>query len=320
MICNLPISHVGCVADVCAVTLVQGGYLVFKERFLAEDTLDAIEKERITTWIGVPSMFQLTTRSPRFAAADLSSVRLVLWGGAAMARPVIETLQLRGLRLKTAYGLTESSCHVTFTADDDSTEVLAETIGRPTPYTPCRVVTAAGISCAVGEPGELQVLGRQNFLGYFRNAEATSDAFTADGWLRTGDIATWTAGGHLRLLGRMREMYKSGGYAIFPREIELVLESHPAIASAAVVSTPDPLYQEVGVAFIVQNPGLSLSEASLRAYLQQHLANYKIPKTLCFLSELPTLPIGKIDKSLLRSRAEHLHDQGGRYRDEVPHI
>jgi len=306
LICNLPINHVGCVADVCAVTLVQGGCLVFQEQFCAHDMLTAIEQEHVTTWVGVPSMFQMILQQPRFPTTDLSSVQLVLWGGAAMPKAVIEELRARGLRMKAAYGLTESSCHVSFTDDDASTDTLATTIGRPTPYTPCRVVDENGESCPAGTPGELQIQGRQNFLGYFGNAQATQEAFTQDRWLRSGDLAEWTADGNLRLLGRRHEMFKSGGYSVFPREIEIALESHPAVAVAAVVAVPDPLYQEVGVAFVMQRVGHDLTPGALREYLRERLANYKIPKGLHIVTELPVLPIGKIDKGRLRAHASEL--------------
>ncbi len=243
---------------------------------------------------------------PRFATTDLSSVRLVLWGGAAMPKAIIEELRGRGLRMKGAYGLTESSCHVTFTDDNASTDELAHTIGRPTPYTPCRVVDERGAACAPAVPGELQIQGRQNFIGYLGNAGATREAFTADGWLRSGDLAAWTPEGQLRLIGRLREMYKSGGYAVFPREIELALEAHPAVAAAAVVAVPDPLYQEVGVAFVTARPGHDLTSEALRGHLRQHLANFKIPKMLHIVTQLPVLPIGKIDKTLLKARAREL--------------
>lgn len=309
VICDLPISHVGCVADICAVTLVQEGSLVFQESFDPDKTLTLIERERITTWIGVPSMFQMSVASSKFASADLRSVQLVLWGGAAMPRSIIDTLQGRGLRLKLAYGLTETSCHVTFTEDGASADVLADTIGCPTPYIQCRVVDDRGNPCPPGTPGELQISGRQNFVGYLNNTQATHDAFTADGWLRSGDVATWTQTRHLRLVGRLREMYKSGGYSVFPREIELAIEMHPEVVAAAVVGVAHPLYQEAGVAFVVGRNDSVLTATDLTSFLNQRLANFKIPKAFEFVRDLPRLPIGKVDKQQLKARAQQLLDE-----------
>ena len=210
MICNLPINHVGCVADICSVILVQGGTLVFQEKFDAASMFDAIESERVTVWAGVPSMFQLMVDHPRYPASDLSSVELVLWGGAAMPRPLIDRLLSRGLRLKGAYGMTETSCHVALTPNDAPADVLEQSIGRPTPFTPCRIVDDAGQSCPVGISGELQVFGRQNFVGYLHQAEATEAAFTADRWLKTGDLGAWTPAGNIRLVGRLRDVGQVG--------------------------------------------------------------------------------------------------------------
>ena len=306
MICNLPINHVGCVADICSVILVQGGTIVFQEKFDAERMFDAIEQERVTIWGGVPSMFQLMVDHPRFLTSDLSSVEMALWGGAAMPRQLIVRLQSRGLRLKGAYGMTETSCHVAFTPNDATVDVLEQTIGRPTSLTPCRIVDDAGQRCEVGSPGELQVCGRQNFIGYLHQTEATAAAFTADRWLKTGDLAAWTATGDIRLVGRLREVIKSGGYSVYPREIELIIESHPSIGACAVVGAPDPLFQEVSVAFVVAKPGKTTSAKQLDSFLRERLANYKIPKAIVSLDALPLLPIGKVDKNALRVLATKL--------------
>jgi fatty-acyl-CoA synthase len=220
-----------------------------------------------------------------------------------MSRPLIVRLQDRGLRLKSAYGMTETSCHVAFTANDASVDVLERTIGRPTAHTPCRIVNEIGEPCAPDVVGELQVFGRQNFVAYLHQPEATAAAFTADHWLKTGDLAAWTASGDIRLAGRLRELIKSGGYSIFPREIEMAIESHPSIGACAVVGVADPLFQEVAVAFIVVKPGSRADAAQLSDYLRERLANYKVPKAIMVLDALPTLPIGKVDKQALRDLA-----------------
>ena len=307
MVCNLPINHVGCVADICSVILVLGGTIVFQEKFDPAMMFDAIERERVSVWGGVPSMFQLMADHPRFSTADLSSVELVLWGGAAMPRSLIDRLLHRGLRLKTAYGMTETSCHVTFTASEADADNLERTIGRPTPYTPCRIADASGTLCAEGVAGELQVFGRQNFVGYLHQPEATAAAYTPDHWLKTGDLATWTASGDIRLVGRLREVIKSGGYSVYPREVELALESHPGIHSCAVVGAPHPLFLEVCVAFVVAKQGMTVSTEDLDAYLRERLANYKVPKKIFPIEKLPTLPIGKIDKNALRALALEMY-------------
>jgi acyl-CoA synthetase (AMP-forming)/AMP-acid ligase II len=136
--------------------------------------------------------------------------------------------------------------------------------------------------------------------GYFNQPEATAAAFTPDGWFRTGDVAIARPDGNWKLVGRMKEMYKSGGYNIYPREIEIAIEAHPDVAMAAVLGIADPVYQEVGHAFVQLEAGRAVDVEVLRAWCRERLANYKIPKRFTIMPELPRLPIGKIDKQTLK--------------------
>ena len=140
--------------------------------------------------------------------------------------------------------------------------------------------------------------------GYFNQAEATAEAFTPDGYLRTGDVAVARPDGNLCLVGRQREMFKSGGYNVYPREIELCLERHADVAMAAVVGVRDPTYQEVGHAYVVPKPGRSPRAEDLLSWCREHLANYKVPKRISVTHDLPMLPVGKVDKQALRRLAE----------------
>ena len=149
-------------------------------------------------------------------------------------------------------------------------------------------------------PGEIQVHGDFVTLGYWNRPEATRELFTPDGWLRTGDLAVIRPDGAYRLIGRLKEMFKSGGYNIYPREIEQVLESHPDVAMAAVIGMPDPLYQEVGHAFVLPHQGRMPTAEALERHCRTELANYKVPKRFVIAGEFPMLPIGKIDKQRLK--------------------
>ena len=300
VIVNFPIDHVACVADTCSTTLVKGGTIVFQERFDPAATLAAVEAERATIWGGVPTMLQLALNLPDFDRYDLSSVEAILWGGAAMPRDAIVRLQRSGARLMSMYGMTETSAHVTYTDADADAETLAETVGRPDPRFPCRIVDEHGRECAPGQQGELQFRGDYLMLGYYRRPRATAEAFTDDGWLHTGDLGYWREDGNITLVGRMSEMFKSGGYNVYPREIELVLEEHLSVAMAAVISVSDSVYQEVGHAYILVEPGSSVSEGELIDFCRQRLANYKVPKAIHVRSQLPMLPVGKIDKKALQ--------------------
>jgi acyl-CoA synthetase (AMP-forming)/AMP-acid ligase II len=159
-----------------------------------------------------------------------------------------------------------------------------------------------GKLCEAGMQGELQVKRDYCMLGYLNRPEATVRAFTEDGWLRTGDKVEYFKPGEMRLVGRMSEMYKSGGYNIFPREIEMCLEEHPAVGLAAVVKRPDTLYGEVGRAYIVPKAGEAPAVPDLIAWCKHRLADYKIPKDFVISSSLPLLPNNKIDKVTLQTQ------------------
>ncbi len=203
--------------------------------------------------------------------------------------------------------MTETTGSVTYTDDDADMATLVTTVGRPDPRYQVRIAGADGRPVPGGEPGEIQVRGDHIFLGYLNDPDATREAIDPAGWLHTGDVGVMQRDGNIRLVGRIKEMYKSGGYNVYPSEIELAIETHPSILAAAVVGVPDVLYSEVGVAFVVPVPDAPIGRDELIAYCRRRLANYKVPKRLLFRSELPQLSIGKVDKSALQREAiEHL--------------
>lgn len=303
LVVSFPINHVASVADTCATTLVKGGKIVFMDHFDAGGVLRATARERCTMIGGVPTMLQMMLSAEEYGTVDLEAVELILWGGAAMPVETIERLRQTGKRLITAYGMTETACHVTYTAAGANIDVLANTVGRPDPRCECRIATDSGSPSTPQHPGELQVKGDFLMLGYWERPKATRDAFTADGWLRTGDLAYEREDGNLCLVGRMSDMFKSGGYNVYPREIETVLEAHPNVSLAAVVSVPDDLYQEVGHAFVLPEGNATLDTSALDAWCRDRLANYKVPKRIRVEPELPLLPVGKVDKQALKRRS-----------------
>jgi len=198
--------------------------------------------------------------------------------------------------------MTETTSAITVTEPTDDLDVLANSVGYPLKGVEIRLVDVVGQPVGVGVPGEIQTRSRFNFLGYWGRPEATTQALTRDSFFKTGDLGEWRADGRVRIVGRIKEMYKSGGYNVYPREVELALEAHPAVAVAAVVAIPDPLWQEVGVAFVA--PRAPVTPAELEAYCRQRLANYKVPKRIVIETDLPLLPIGKVDKRALKARAD----------------
>lgn len=297
-----PINHIGSLVDVTAPTIVAGGAMRLMEAFSAARALDVMEQDGTTLWVSVPSTFAMQIGLPDFDQRDLSAVQLVAWEGAAMPEDLIRRLLGRFSRLATNYGMTETTSAITILEPTDDFDALAHSVGAPAPDVEVALVDHDGRVAGVDEEGEILVRSARNFLGYWNRPEATRDAFTEDGYFRTGDVGVWREDGRLKLVGRLKEMYKSGGYNVYPREVEAVLEAHPGIAQSAVVSAPDPVWGEVGVAFI--RPESRLDIDTLNAWCRTRIAHYKIPKLFVLEPQLPLLPIGKVDKSALKKRAE----------------
>lgn len=297
---NLPANHIAGLGMTTAYGLVTGGTVVFQDRFDARGCLDLIERERVTFWLQAPAMLHFAATHQDFATFDLSSLQYVIWGGAPMAHDLVVRLGRLDARLATAFGMTELSTYATYSDPDAGPDVLAATIGRPESSYDLRLVDAEGRCVPPGSEGEIQARGRWLMAGYYNHPQETAAAYTADGWFRTGDVAVARPDGNWTLVGRLKEMYKSGGYNIYPREIEIALEKHPEVAMAAVVGVPDPIFNEVGHAFVQPPPGKAVTDGKLQEWCREHLANYKVPKRFTVLAELPRLASGKIDKQSLK--------------------
>jgi acyl-CoA synthetase (AMP-forming)/AMP-acid ligase II len=285
-----PINHIGCVIDCLMPAIIAGGATCFMETFDPGDCLALMEREGATIWASVPSVFAMQLALPDFARYDLGAVQLVVWEGAAMPADLLPPLIAICPRLATNYGMTETGSAITALAPTDDIDLLAGSVGPAFPDVEIRL-----------DQGEILVRSPFDMIGYWNNPEATAAAFTEDGFFRTGDLGEQRADGRYRLIGRLKEMYKSGGYNVFPREVESVIEAHPAVAQAAVVAASDPIWQEVGIAFVSGTP--DLTEAALEQWCRVRLANYKLPKRFILREQLPLLPIGKIDKPALAAEA-----------------
>lgn len=302
LLCFWPINHVGCVADTTITTLLSGGEIIFQPRFDAQAVLSCIAGGQVTAFLAVPTVLQMVLAHPSFSPDTFRSLELIVWGGAALPLDVIQRLAQIGPRLAVVYGMTEATANTTYTDENADVSALFESVGKPLAEFPCRIVRE-GTVCGLRDPGEIQFHGRYLTLGYLNRPEATREAFTDDGWYRSGDLGFWREDGNLQLVGRLKEMFKSGGYNVYPREVEIAIEAHPAVAQVCVVAIPDTLYQEVGAAFVVSKPAAKLTTEQLLAHCRDRLANYKCPKHFILTDALPTLPIGKVDKAELRSRA-----------------
>jgi len=303
---NLPINHIGCIGDISAYALMAGGAIVFQEKYDPGGVLDLIEKHGVTWWGQIPTMFQISLNEQDKTPRDLSSIARIFTSGAPAPIALIERLRDITPRIQNGYGMTETVGSITWVADGDN-ETLATTIGKPIAPYRVRLADGAGTLTPRGETGEVQVKGRMHMLGYWRNSEATAEAVTPDGWLRTGDLAIEQADGNYKLVGRLKEAFKSGGYNVYPREIEQALERLDGIDAAIVVPIPDPLFHEVGYAFLVPSQGGGIETAHIARQLKDQLANYKIPKQFEILLQPPLLPNGKLDRKSLRAQAMETH-------------
>jgi len=297
---NMPPNHIACLGMSTAQALVSGGTTVFVDRFEPRRILDTLEREKITFFMHAPAIHQMLIDEPDFAERDLGSLEYWLWGGAPAPIALIERLRGYGVKVGTAFGMTELGAYVLFTDPHAELDVLSETIGRPESRLDLRLADAHGAPAPRGREGEIQARGDWLLNGYFNQPEATRESYTPDGWFRTGDIAIEREDGNWTLVGRVKEMFKSGGFNVYPREIELAIEAHPDVAMAAVIGVPDPRWHEVGHAFVQAAQDSTLDASTLDTWCRERIANYKVPKTFEFRPELPRLPIGKIDKQALK--------------------
>ena len=263
----------------------KGATVVLERGFDAARALELIETERVTTMMGVPANYLFMSQEPRFAEADLSSLRLAVVGGAPMPEALLDVWAARGVDIVQGYGLTEAAPNVLCLPPEDARR-KAGYAGKPYPY----------VDCALSDEGELLVKGPNVFPGYWRNEEATAAAFR-DGWLLTGDVAERDEEGNYRIRGRLKDMVVSGGENVYPAEIESVLHEHPAVVDAAVVGVPDERWGEVCAAFVVVRA--PVDEDELRDHCRARLARFKVPKSFHVVDELPRNSMGKIQKSEL---------------------
>lgn len=300
ILCNFPINHIACVGDVCCTTLVVGGTTVFMETFDPAGILSVINEHNITLLGQIPVMLHMTLTHPNFDPNKLASLKQIFWGGNPASIDLVKRLRALCPNLANVYGMTETTGNVIFARGGDfSDEDLAGTVGFAPPEYEVDLFDEYGEPVKYGQVGEIHVRGPFVMVGYWNNDAATREAFTADGWLRTGDLATRSKDGLVSVVGRRSEMFKSGGYNVYPAEVEQAIEVHEHVSMAAVVGVPDEKYFEVGHAYIIPTyPGLTSDD--IRAHCQSLLANYKIPKEFMILPELPLLPNGKVDKKALK--------------------
>lgn len=298
MMCWLP-----CGLNWGYLTLVQsvlaGGRAVLLDRFRPGPALDLIERERVTYIPTAPASLTAILQQPDLARRDLSSLRIVVSGGASAP---VETIRewrraCPGIFLE-LYGMLETGFH-TYTRPQDDPERVAGSVGRVASHMGLKVIDAGGRAVPPGEEGEICCEGPSVHLGYHNNTVANAEAFGPDGWLRTGDLGFVDRDGNLRISGRLKEMINRGGMKFFPREIEEILYTHPKVLYAAIVGVPDPRLGERSCLCLVPKPGPPPSLDELLAFLGDSVATYKRPERLELFDELPFTPTGKIQRHVL---------------------
>ncbi len=308
MLCHFPINHVAADVEVCVAAIMVGGAMVLMDRFDPAESLEVVQREKITALGQIPAMFLLQFKSPNFSPEKFATVRQFIWAGSAAPSIMVKVLsgigQATGATLITGYGSTEICGFVTYTEPGDGPEVLLRTAGKIAEPFELKIVDPDRNELPDGTVGEIAVRGSFLMKGYFNNPDATSRVLDEEGWYYTSDLARRDERGYIYIAGRSTEMFKSGGENVYPREVEDAIETHPAVLFASVISVPHEIFQEVGWAYVMPNPGQEVSEEELHGMCKERLANFKVPKRFFVRPTLPLLPNGKVDKVSLRKEAE----------------
>jgi len=298
---HMPLFHTGGFNVFTAPLVHIGGTSIICGSFDVDQIFDLLRDEGVTLFVGVPTMFVMMQQHPRWMEADFTRLKICGSGGASCPMPVIEKFAERNVTLFTGYGLTEAGPN-TFWLPPELRRAKPGSVGFPLMHVDVKIIDDNSKECDVEQVGELLVRGPHVCAGYWGKPEETAKAISPEGWLHTGDLARRDPEGCHYIVGRSKDMIKSGGENIYPAEVESVMHAHPAVAEAALIGIPDPKWEEVGRAFIVLKPGAKLTADELIAFCQTRLARFKIPRSVIFVNGLPRTGAEKIDKKLLAER------------------
>ena len=282
--------------------LLSGAVAVPMAQFEVHEAIDLIERLKINFLPGPPTIFQMLLTERDKQVFDTS------WlgagpGGPATFPPVRADRippELATPDIFTAYGMTEC-VNITGCRPGDPVELIAQTCGAAIPGNEVIIANDEGKEVLRGETGEILVRGQGVMLGYLDDPEATAEAIDDNGWLHTGDVGTMDENGYVRITDRKKDLFISGGFNVYPAEVEKLLSAHPAIAMVAVIGIPDERMGEVGRAFVVQRPGANVTESELATWSRENMANYKIPRSFVLVEDLPRNASGKVLKTELRT-------------------
>lgn len=296
----LPLFHTAGINLHALPVFFAGGTSRIIPKFDADAVIGLIGEQPPSLFFGVPAVYQALSLHPAFDTTDFAAVRHWGCGGAPLPEPLLRAFLARGAAVCNGMGMTETGPTV-FLMDAARAAEKIGSVGKPQILAEVRLVDIEGRDVPRGEPGELLFRGPGVTPGYFNNPEATAKAFAPGGWLRSGDVGRQDADGYYYVVDRIKDMFISGGENVYPAEVEIVLNGHPAVLEAAVLGVPDATWGEVGHAAVLLRPGMSATVDDLRAHARAHLAGYKVPKRITLVEEFPRTAAGKIQKHVLRA-------------------
>jgi malonyl-CoA/methylmalonyl-CoA synthetase len=295
----LPTFHVHGLFVACHTALLNGSAMFFEPKFDAARALALLPQA--TVMMGVPTYYVRLLLDPAFGRDTCRNMRLFISGSAPLLKETFDEFKARtGHTILERYGMTEGGM---FTSNPYDGERRGGTVGFPLPGTMIRIVGAGGTAVKTGEIGSIQVKGENVFLGYWGMPEKTKEEFTADGFFKTGDMGSWDSEFYVTISGRSKDLVITGGLNVYPKEIEELIDALPGVAESAVIGLPHPDFGEAVTAVVVRQKsaaGKALSEDGIIAAVKDSLANFKVPKWVYLVDDLPRNAMGKVQKNLLR--------------------
>ena len=301
----LPVFHVHGLVVASHGALLAGAKMLWFNKFEPRATIAQLA--RASVFMGVPTLYVRMLAEPALNRAACASMRVFIAGSAPLLTETLEAWRERtGHTIVERYGMSETVMLTSNPYDSKDGERRAGTVGRALPGVQLRVQDEKGQPCRTGEIGGIEVKGPGVFKGYWRMPEKTAEEFTPDLWFKTGDVGKLDEHGVLSIVGRSKDLIISGGYNVYPAEIEGTLNEQPGVAESAVVGVPHADFGEAVVAVVVPQPGATLDGAALIAVLKRQIAGFKVPKQVFVEAELPRNQMGKVQKNLLRERFKGL--------------
>ncbi|MBX3620256.1 MAG: malonyl-CoA synthase [Rhizobacter sp.] len=301
----LPLFHVHGLFVAAQAALLNGSKMIWLSKFDPQVVVSRLPEA--TVFMGVPTLYVRLLAEPGLTREACRHMRLFLAGSAPLLIETFNEWQQRtGHTIVERYGMSETSILTSNPYRAQDGERRGGTVGFPLPGVSLRVRDDRGTACAAGEVGNIEVKGPNVFAGYWRMPEKTKEEFTDDGWFKTGDVGRVDASGYVTIVGRSKDLIISGGYNVYPAEVEGFINEMPGVAESAVVGVPHPDFGEAGVAIVVAKPGVSLDDAGIVQQLKGRIANFKVPKRVFVVNELPRNTMGKVQKNLLREQHKGL--------------